>query len=68
MKASTRTIAERLSKLLFHVGILEGPLDGLDLDRLAHICGCTRRTLYRDMAALRSAGFKLPDTERRRAA
>jgi hypothetical protein len=68
VKASRYSVADRLAKLLFHLPTLGGPLDGEDLNMLAHWCSCSRRTLYRDLDSLRRAGFKLPDTERRRAA
>jgi|SoiMethySBSTD1v2_1073268.scaffolds.fasta_scaffold3691615_2 predicted DNA-binding transcriptional regulator YafY len=59
-------VAHRLSKLLFYLPRFD-LLDGETLDMLAAWCGCTRRTLYRDLDALRSAGFKVPSTERQAA-
>lgn len=59
-------VALRLAKLMFYMPRFD-LLDGEDLTMLAAWCGCSRRTLYRDLAALRLAGFNVPSTERRAA-
>jgi predicted DNA-binding transcriptional regulator YafY len=66
-RGSRNAVADRLCKLMFHLPALGEPLDGQDLNMLASWCSCTRRTLYRDLEALRKAGFKVPRTERRAA-
>jgi predicted DNA-binding transcriptional regulator YafY len=59
-------VALRLARMLFYLPQFQ-EIGAEELDRMAAWFGCSRRTVYRDIEALRAAGFKVPKTERQAA-
>jgi predicted DNA-binding transcriptional regulator YafY len=56
-------IARRLAKLLVYLPTTT-EVEMEDLRRLARWLGCSDRTIRRDIAALKAAGFRLPKVGR----